>query len=121
MQENKVYIGQDAHSQTNRQSSSLAPFTFGNGYSLAAFDLGGGGVKMELRREDNVEAAIILPPEEVGNLGRWLLATLGQDEHGFPVELSDILERISKTKVALPVLERGDKKRIKQAIRALRA
>jgi len=116
-----VYIGQDAGKPAQRRSSSLAPFVFGNGYSLAAFDLGGGGVKMELRREETVEAAIIIPPEEVGNLGRWLLATLGQDENGFPVELGGILERLSKVKATHPILERGDKKRIKEALRALRS
>ena len=115
-----MYIGQDAHRPTNRRSSSLAPFVFGNGYSLAAFDLGGGGVKVELGHEGHVEAAIILPPEEVHDLGRWLLATLGQDEHGFPVELAGILERLSKAKLPVPILERGDKKRIKEALRALR-
>ena len=115
-----MYVGNDAFGSVSRRPSSLAPFVFGNGYSLAAFDLGGGGVKMEMRREDDVEAAIIIPPEEAGNLGRWLLATLGQDEHGFPVELGSILERLSKAKVESSILERGDKKRIKQALRALR-
>jgi len=115
-----VYIGQDAEKPANRRSSSLPPFVFGNGYSLAAFDLGNGGVKLELGRDGDVGAAIILPPAEVRNLGRWLLRTLGQDEHGFPVELGGILERLSKTKVPLPILERGDKKRIKAALHALR-
>lgn len=116
-----MHIGQDACRPAQRRSLSLAPFVFGNGYSLAAFDLGNGGVKVELRHEGDVGAAIILPSEEVGNLGRWLLATLGQDEHGLPVELGGILERLSKTKVPLSILERGDKKRIKEALRALRA
>ena len=116
-----MHIGQDACRPAQRRSSSLAPFIFGNGYSFVAFDLGNGGVKVELRHEGDVGAAIILPPEEVANLGRWLLATLGQDEHGLPVELGGILERLSKTKVPLPILERGDKTRIKEALRALRA
>ncbi len=115
-----MYVGNDAYRPANRRSSSLPPFVFGNGYSLTAFDLGGTGVKMELRHEGKVEAAILIPPEEAGNLGRWLLATLGQDEHGFPVELGGILERLSKAKVENSILERGDKKRIKQALRALR-
>ena len=110
-----MYIEQGA-----RRSLSLAPFVFGNGYSLTAFDLGNGGVKIELGHDGDVDAAIILPPEEARNLGRWLLATLGLDAHGFPVELGGILERISKTKVPLSILERGDKKRIKEALRALR-
>ena len=115
-----MYIGQDARKPVQRRSSSLAPFVFGNGYSLTAFDLGNGGVKIELGHGGDVEAAIILPADEVRNLGRWLLATLGQDEHGFPVELAGILERLYKTKVPVPILERGDKKRLKEALRALR-
>ena len=116
-----MYSGQDACRPAHRRSSSLAPFVFGNGYSLTAFDLGGGGVKMELGHDGDVGAAIILPPEEVRNLGRWLLATLGQDERGLPVELGGILERLSKIKIEHSILERGDKKRIKEALRTLRA
>lgn len=116
-----MYIGQDVDRPAQRRSSSLAPFVFGNGYSLTAFDLGNGGVKVELGHDGDVGAAIILPPEEVRHLGRWLLATLGQDEHGLPVELSGILERLSKTKIEHSILERGDKKRIKEALRTLRA
>ena len=115
-----MYIGQDARRPTYGRSSSLAPFIFGNGYSLTAFDLGNGGVKMELGHDGDVGAAIILPAEEVRNLGRWLLATLGQDEHGLPMELGGILERLSKTKIQHSILERGDKKRIKEALRVLR-
>jgi hypothetical protein len=63
----------------------------------------------------------MLPPEAVQELGRWLLRTLGQDEYGFPVELSGILERISKAKKTNPILQRGDKTRIREAIRALKA
>jgi hypothetical protein len=117
-----VYIGQDSPKPANRtSSSSLPPFAFGSGYSLRAFDLGNTGVKLELQHNGGTEAAIILPPREVGNLGRWLLRTLGQDEHGFPVELGGILERLSKTNLKYPILERGDKKRIKEALRALRS
>lgn len=116
-----MYIGQDTHRPANRASSSLKPFVYGNGYSLCAYDLGGGGVKLELHHEGEVGAAILLPAEEVQNLGRWLLRTLGQDAHGFPVELGGILERLSKTRIEESILQRGDKKRIKQALQALRS
>jgi hypothetical protein len=116
----KVYIEQDARRPADRRSSSLPPFVFGNGYSLAAFDLGNSGVKVELGHEGDVGAAVILPPEEVHKLGRWLLRTLGQDRHGLPEDLGRILERLSKTKVEHSILERGDKKRIKEALRALK-
>ena len=116
-----MYIGQETQRPADRRSSSLPPFTFGNGYSLKAFDLGGSGVKLELHHNDRVGAAIIIPPGEVGNLGKWLLRTLGQDEYGFPVELAELLERLSKAKVEDSVLQRGDKKRIREALRALRS
>lgn len=116
-----MYIGQDDQGPVGRRSSSLAPFVFGNGYSLVAFDLGNGGVKVELQHQGEPSAAILLPSEEVRNLGRWLLRTLGQDERGLPVELSGILERLSKAKIKVPILERGDKKRIKEALRTLRS
>jgi len=117
-----VYIGEDSPKPANPiSSSSLPPFAFGSGYSLKAFDLGNAGVKLELHHNGDAEAAIILPPPEVANLGQWLLRTLGQDKHGFPVELGGILERLSKPNLKLPILERGDKKRIKEALRALRS
>jgi len=115
-----VYIGQETQKPANRSSSSLPPFSFGNGYSLKAFDLGSAGVKLELYQDDRVGAAIILPPGEAGRLGKWLLRTLGQDKHGFPVELGGILERISKAKIEDSILQRGDKKRIREALRALK-
>lgn len=116
-----VYIGQENQKSAGRTSPSLPSFVFGNGYALTAYDLGSGGVKIELDHIGDVGAAIILPPEEVGNLGRWLLQTLGQDKHGLPVEIGGILERLSKAPAKLPMLERGDKKHIKEALRALRS
>lgn len=116
-----MYIEQEAQKLPHRKVASLPPFVFGNGYSLSAFDLGNSGVKLELHHNGDVGAAIILPSAQVQRLGRWLLRTLGQDEHGFPVELGGILERLSKTKIENSVLERGDKKRIKEALRALRS
>ena len=115
-----MYIGQDTQGSANRKSSSLPPYLYGNGYSLSAFDLGNGGVKLELHHNGEIGAAIILPPSEVQRLGKWLLRTLGQDKHGFPVELGAVLERISKAKIEDSTLLRGDKKRIKEALRALR-
>ncbi len=116
-----MYIGQDSQKPADRTSSSLPSFVFGNGYSLTAYDLGGAGVKIELDHNGDVGAAIILPPEEVGNLGRWLLQTLGQDKHGLPVEIGGILERLSKAPIKSTILERGDKKHIKEALRTLRS
>ena len=38
-----------------------------------------------------------------------------------PHEISGILERLSKAKVKTSILERGDKKRIKEALETLRS
>ena len=92
-----MYVEQEAQKLPHRQVASLPPFVFGNGYSLSAFDLGNSGVKLELYHNGDVGAAIILPSAQV-----------------------QILERLSKAKIENSVLERGDKKRIKEALRALR-
>jgi hypothetical protein len=115
-----VYIGQDSGAPVNRKSSSLPPFQYEAGYFLNISDLGGAGIKLELSHNGDVGAAVMLPPETVQELGRWLLRTLGQDEHGFPVELGGILERLSKAKKTNPILQRGDKTRIREALRALK-
>ncbi len=115
-----MYIGQESGEPLVHKSSSLPPFQYEAGYCLSVSDRGCAGVKLELSHNGDVGAAVMLPPETVQDLGRWLLRTLGQDEHGFPVELSGILERISKAKKTNPILQRGDKTRIREAIRALR-
>jgi hypothetical protein len=116
-----VYIGQDSGGPVDRQSSSLPPFRYEAGYCLSVNDRGSAGVKLELSHNGDVGAAVMLPPGTVQELGRWLLRTLGQDEHGFPVELSGILERLSKTKKANSILQRGDKTRIREALQALKS
>jgi len=116
-----VYIGQDSDEAVNRKSSSLPPFRYEAGYCLNVSDRGGAGVKLELSHDGDIGAAVMLPPETVQELGRWLLRTLGQDEHGFPVELGGILERLSKEKKASAILQRGDKTRIREALQALKS
>ena len=103
-----------------RRFSALAGFRYCNGYTFRATDLGKQGVKIELIHEEDVGAAIILPPKEVGQCGRWLLQTLGQDHHGLPVELADILKKLSEQEGVERLLERGDKKKIRDALRVLR-
>jgi len=100
--------------------SALPGFRYCNGYTFRATDLGKHGVKIEIGHEDDVGAAIILPPKEVGQCGRWLLQTLGQDRHGLPKELPDILQRLTAQKGAERILEWGDKKKIKNALKVLR-
>ncbi len=103
----------------NRRYDALPAFTFHNGYTLQANDLGGSGVKIELLHEFDTIGAIILPPKEVAHYGRWLLETLGQDRYGLPRELPDILKRLTKQKRANQILQRGDKTKIRDALRVL--
>ena len=101
--------------------ASLPGFEYRNGFTFTATDLGNNGVKIELLHENDVTAAIILPPGAVAECGRWMLKTLGQDKHGLPNGLPDILRRLSKHKAAAPAFNHGDKKKIKDAIRVLRS
>jgi len=103
------------------ERGALPGFNYQNGFLFSATDLGNNGVKIEFSHENDVAAAIILPPYAVAQCGRWLLKTLGQDRHGLPNGLSDILRRLSKHKGIERSLERGDKKTIKDAIRVLRS
>ena len=114
--------------ETVRETSKLASigrvalpgFHFQNGYTFSATDLGNHGVKLELLHKNDVAAAIILPPKMVAKCGRWLLQTLGQDRHGLPNGLSQVLRRLNKQKAAERLFQRGDKKMLKDAIRVLR-
>jgi len=107
--------------RVNPRYDALPAFTFRNGYTLQTNDLGGSGVKIELLHEYDTVGAIILPPKEVGHYGRWLLETLGQDRYGLPRELPEILKRLTKQKRANQILQRGDKTRIRDALKVLRS
>ena len=107
--------------QRNRRFDALPTFIFRNGYTLETKDLGNSGVKIELIHEYDAIGAIILPPKEVGDFGRWLLQTLGQDQHSLPKELGEILDRLSKQKKANQILKRGDKTRIRDALKILKS
>ena len=105
----------------NHRYDALPDFTFRNGYTLQANDLGGSGVKIELLHEYDTVGAIILPPKAVGLYGRWLLETLGQDRYGLPRELPEILKRLTKQKKASQILQRGDKTKIRDALKVLKS
>ncbi len=100
--------------------NNLSRFSYQDGYTLAVTDLGSKGVKVELRHRYDTAGAIILPPGQAGKCGKWLLNTLGQDRHGLPSELADILERLSKQKANNGVFKRGDKKKLKDALKVLK-
>jgi hypothetical protein len=119
MNQDNTVTGSRANRNLSRRHSSLSGFEYQNGYRFSATDLGKQGVKIELLHRDDAEAAIILPPKEVGKCGKWLLQTLGQDRFGLPPELPDILKRLTKQKGTKRVLQRGDKKRISDALKVL--
>lgn len=100
--------------------ASLPGFRYEAGYILSASDLGKLGVKIELNNEYDNGVAIILPPGKVGECGIWLLETLEQEGNGLLKELIEILQRLSKQKGNRPILQRGDKKTIKDAIKVLK-
>ena len=101
------------------ETSALTRFSYQNGYLLSVIDLGKHGVKIELRHQTDA-AAIILPPEEAKQCATWLLNTIGLNNHNSLGELPAILQRLIKHKQSKRILEHGDKKKIKDAIKLLK-
>jgi hypothetical protein len=114
-------IGNGPNKPTKRGRAALPAFAYEDGYTFSATDLGKLGVKIQLKHEYDTGGAIILPPRTVGECGRWLLETLEQESNGLPKQLRGILERLSKQRGFRPTLQRGDKKRIREALRALKS
>jgi len=110
---------ENRHRPARVSRSVLPPFAYEDGYTFSATDLGKLGVKIELKHRYDTAGAIILPPKEVAKCGRWMLETLEQDSNGMPKELRGILERLSKQSGFKPTLQRGDKKKIKAALKVL--
>jgi len=110
-----TYLGQGL-----LDASSLSGFRYKDGYTLSATDMGSRGVKIELRHTYDSAGAIILPPTKAQEYGKWLLSTLGQDQYGLPKELPEILERICRQKTPDGMLQRGDKKAIRDALKVLK-
>jgi len=104
---------------SRRPRAALPPFAYEDGYTFSATDLGKLGIKIELKHRYETAGAIILPPKEVAKCGRWMLETLEQESHGLPKGLRVILERLSRQSGFKPTLERGDKKKIKDALKVL--
>lgn len=121
MKQHNTGLDHPRHRTLERQFEVLPAFTFRNGYTLQASDLGNSGVKIELIHEHDTVGAIILPPRKVSEYGRWLLQTLGQDRYGLPRELPEILKRLSQQKKANQILQRGDKTRIRDALKVLKS
>ena len=101
------------------ETSALTRFSYQNGYLLSVIDLGKRGVKIELRHQADA-AAIILPPAEAKQCATWLLNTISLNNHNSLAELPAILQRLIKHKQSRRILEHGDKKKIKDAIKVLK-
>ena len=120
MERLSLRIGNEPKKPINQMYTPFSSFRYEDGYTFSAIDLGTHGVKVELNRLYDDGGAVILPPEKVRDCGRWLLQTIGQNSHGLPKELTDILQRLITHKKAGQILERGDKTKIKDALKVLR-
>ena len=120
MERLSLRIGDRTEKRMPQVYHAFSEFHYKEGYKFSAIDLGTQGVKIELNQAHDVGAAIILPPEKVHECGRWLLRTIGQNRFGLPNELTDILARLINHEKAGKILQRGDKKKIKDALKVLR-
>ena len=101
------------------ETRALTRFSYQNGYLLSVIDLGKHGVKIELRHQTD-DAAIILPPAKAEQCATWLLNTISLKNYDPLIELPAILQRLIKHKQSKRILEHGDKKKIKDAIKVLK-
>jgi hypothetical protein len=113
-------INSDKSSTLLRKRSSLSGFRFENGYTFLVTDLGNRGVKVELAHEQQEGSAIILPPAKAQECATWLQRTIAQRNHNSLNELPDILKRLMQQKAIGRMLQRGDKKKIREALRLLK-
>ena len=120
MERLSLRIGDKTGKTINQMYKALSTFRYEDGYTFSAVDLGTHGVKIELNRAYDIGAGVILPPERVHDCGRWLLQTIGQNSFGLPAELTDVLQRLISHKKAGQILQRGDKTKIKEALKVLR-
>jgi len=119
MEKLSTRIGNSPNRLVKPVHAALPSFTYEDGYTFSVTDMGKLGVKIELNHKYDAGGAIILPPQKVGECGRWLLETLEQESNGLPKGLRGILERLSKQSGFRPILQRGDKKKIRDALKVL--
>lgn len=103
-----------------KKRSAISEFCYENGYRLSVTDLGNEGVKIELVHEYKDGGAIIVPPAKAEECGKWLLQTIGQIKYSPLKELADILQRLMREKSLGQILQRGEKKKIREAVRLLK-
>jgi hypothetical protein len=105
-----------------RQNGKALPhFTYADGYTLNITDFGNAGVKVELLHDEEPTCALILPPTVARECAKWLLRTIGQQDPRLPTEFPMILHRLIRHKDPNGVLKRGDKKKLIEALRILKA
>ena len=119
MGEKITIINADTGEPIAYKAPALPEFSYKNGYLLSVTDLGKHGVKIELDHQTDA-AAIILPPAKAEQCATWLLNTIGLENYNPLTELPDILRRLIKHKQSKRILEHGDKKKIKDAIKLLK-
>lgn len=78
-------------------------------------------MKIEFIDTNEDSAAVILPPGKTKECNRWLTKTLGQKNLELPQELPNILKRLLTIKRSSKILERGDKKVVKETLKQLEA
>ncbi|MHC4647387.1 MAG: hypothetical protein ACYTBJ_17995 [Planctomycetota bacterium] len=100
--------------------AAISDFCYESGFVLSATDMGNQGVKIALVHESQDGGAIVLPPKKAEECGKWLLQTIGQRSYDPLKELSGILKRLMREKALGQMLQRGDKKKIREAIRLLK-
>lgn len=116
----KTEISQKTAKLIRQKLGVLPEFHYSNGYTLSISDLGKAGVKIELTDRHESTAAVILPPDKTEECSRWLSHTIAQKTHLLPEELLIILGRLLSERQS-KILERGDKKIIKESIRILKS
>ncbi len=119
MDELITIIDDNTGEPTVEKAPALPEFSYKNGYLLSVTYLGKHGVKIGLDHQTDA-AAIILPPEEARQCATWLLNTIDLKNHNSLGELHAILQRLIKHKQSKRLLEHGDKKKIKDAIKLLK-
>jgi len=120
MAERTTIIDASVGEPTVKAPPALAQFSYSNGYVFRGTDMGTCGVKIELLDKYDEGAAIILPPAEAEQCAKWLLETIGQQKCKLPNGLPEVLEKIAEDQRSRPGLSRGDKRKIKQALRVLK-
>jgi hypothetical protein len=120
MEKTTIKIDYKTGSTIIEKHAALAGFLFEDGYIFSATDLGKNGVKIELSHRAEDSAAVILPVQKVEECGRWLLQTIGQSNRDFLKELLSIFKKLTKQKGLGIALQRGDKKKISDAIKMLK-